>query len=77
MELLPIRTLNTNITFVELFQALKKLQKNKVVGLDGMKAKVHFGCRRITTHAITDNIQLLFSEGFSRSPFHWGGPHAF
>jgi len=31
--------LNTYITLVELFQALKKLQRNKAVSLDGMKAK--------------------------------------
>jgi hypothetical protein len=30
-------TLNIDITFVELFLALKKLQKNKAAGLDGMK----------------------------------------
>ncbi len=35
----PSHTLNTNITFAELFRALKKLQRNKVAGLDGMKAK--------------------------------------
>jgi hypothetical protein len=32
-------TLNIDITLVELFRALKKLQKNKAVSLDGMKAK--------------------------------------
>ncbi len=35
----PNHTLNTNITFVKLLQALKKLQRNKVVSLDGMKAE--------------------------------------
>jgi hypothetical protein len=35
----PNHTLNIDITLVELFQALKKLQRNKVVGLDGMKAE--------------------------------------
>jgi hypothetical protein len=35
----PSHTLNTNITFATLLQALKKLQKNKVAGLDGMKVE--------------------------------------
>jgi hypothetical protein len=39
-ELPPSHTLNTYITLVELFQALKKLQRNKVVGLDGMKVEI-------------------------------------
>jgi hypothetical protein len=39
MEPPPNHTLNTNITLVELFQALKKLQRNKAAGLDGMKTK--------------------------------------
>jgi hypothetical protein len=38
-ELPPSHTLNTDITFAKLFQTLKKLQRNKVVSLDGMKAK--------------------------------------
>jgi hypothetical protein len=33
----PNHTLNTDITLTELLQALKKLQRNKVAGLDGMK----------------------------------------
>jgi hypothetical protein len=39
MEPPPSHTLNTDITLAELLQALKKLQKNKVAGLDGMKAE--------------------------------------
>jgi hypothetical protein len=35
----PSHTLNIDITLVELFQVLKKLQRNKAVGLDGMKVK--------------------------------------
>ncbi len=33
----PSHTLNANITFAEVLQALKKLQRNKAAGLDGMK----------------------------------------
>jgi hypothetical protein len=35
----PNHTLNIDITIIELLQALKKIQRNKVVGLDGMKAE--------------------------------------
>jgi hypothetical protein len=35
----PSHTLNADITLAELFQAFKKLQRNKATGLDGMKAK--------------------------------------
>jgi hypothetical protein len=35
----PKHTLNTYITFAELLQALKKLQKNKAASLDGMKVE--------------------------------------
>jgi hypothetical protein len=38
MEPPPSHILNTNITLIELLQALKKLQRNKAAGLDGMKA---------------------------------------
>jgi hypothetical protein len=38
----PSHTLNTSITFIELLQALKKLQRNKAVDLDGMKAEFIF-----------------------------------
>ncbi len=43
----PNHTLNTDITLVELFWALKKLQKNKAVGLDGMKAKFILDAREL------------------------------
>jgi hypothetical protein len=62
--------LNTDITLVELLQALKKLHRNKAVGLDGMKAEFMFGCGRGVTHANIDNIQLLSGGRLSRSPFH-------
>jgi len=35
----PSHTLNTNITLTELLQVLKKLQRNKAAGLDGMKVE--------------------------------------
>jgi hypothetical protein len=39
MEPPPSHTLNANITLVELLRGLKKLQRNKVIGLDGLKAE--------------------------------------
>jgi hypothetical protein len=35
----PSHTLNADITLTELLQALKKLQRKKAVGLDGMKVE--------------------------------------
>jgi hypothetical protein len=35
----PSHTLNIDITLIELLRALKKLQRNKAVGLDGMTAE--------------------------------------
>jgi len=43
----PSHTLNTYITLAKLFQVLKKLQKNKVAGLDGMKAKFILDAREL------------------------------
>ncbi len=37
MEPPPSHILNTDITFIELLQALKKLQRNKATSLDGIK----------------------------------------
>jgi hypothetical protein len=37
MEPPPSHTLNVDTTLAELFQVLKKLQRNKAIGLDGMK----------------------------------------
>jgi hypothetical protein len=39
MEPPPSHILNIDITLIELLQALKKLQRNKAVSLDGMKTK--------------------------------------
>jgi hypothetical protein len=35
----PSHTLNIDVTCIKLLHVLKKLQKNKVAGLDGMKVK--------------------------------------
>jgi hypothetical protein len=41
----PSHTLNANITVAELLQVLKKLQRNKATGLDGMKAELILDAR--------------------------------
>jgi hypothetical protein len=38
-EPFPSHTMNTDITLAELLQALKNLQRNKAIGLDGMKVE--------------------------------------
>ncbi len=43
----PSHTLNTYITFTKLLQVLKKLQRNKVAGLDGMKTKFILDAREL------------------------------
>jgi hypothetical protein len=47
MEPLPSHTLNIDITFAKLLQILKKLQRNKVAGLDGMKAEFILDARKL------------------------------
>ncbi len=65
----PSHTLNANITLVELLQALKKLQKNKVVSLDDMKIEFILDAGAVT-HVTIDSIQLLYDGGLSKNPFH-------
>ncbi len=74
MEPPPTHTLNTNITFAKLFQALKKLQRNKAAGLDGMKVEFILDARKFLHMPTIDNIQLFSKRRLSKSLFHWGGP---
>jgi hypothetical protein len=53
-------TLNRDITLAELLQTLKRLQRNKAAGLDGMKVKF-----------ILDAGELLHMKGFLK-PFPLG-----
>jgi hypothetical protein len=66
----PSHTLNANITLVELLQVLKTLQRNKAVGLDGMKDEFILDAGELFTHATIDNVQLLFGGGLSGILFH-------
>jgi hypothetical protein len=58
-------TLNTDITLIEMFQVLKKLQRNKVVGLDGMKAKFILDARKLLHMPLLTTFNYFLAEGFS------------
>jgi hypothetical protein len=68
-------TLNTNITLVELFQTLKNIQRNKVAGLDGMKAELILDVGELLHMPLL--TMFNFGGRLSKSPFHWGGPCTF
>jgi hypothetical protein len=60
----PSHSLNTYITLAELFQALKKLQRNKVVGLDGMKAEFILDARELLHMPLLIVFNYFLAEGF-------------
>jgi hypothetical protein len=63
-ELPPSHTLNTNITLVEFLQALKKLQKNKVAGLDGMKVGFILDVGELLHRPLLTTFNCFLAEGF-------------
>jgi hypothetical protein len=67
MEPPPSHTLNTNITLVELLHAPKKLQKNKVVGLDGMKVEFILDVRNLLHMPLLTMFNCFFVEGFPKA----------
>jgi hypothetical protein len=60
----PSHTLNSNITLTELLQALKKLQRNKAVGLDGMKVKFILDARELLHMPLLTTFNCFLAEGF-------------
>ncbi len=60
----PSHTLNANITLVELLQALKKLQRNKVAGLDGMKAEFILDVGELLHMPLLTTFNCFLAEGF-------------
>jgi hypothetical protein len=56
--------LNTNITLDELFQALKKLQRNKVAGLDGMKVEFILDAGKLLHMPLLTVFNYFLEEGF-------------
>jgi hypothetical protein len=60
----PSHTLNTDITLVELLQALKKLQRNKAAGLDGMKAEFILDAGELLRISLLIMFNCFLVEGF-------------
>jgi len=56
--------LNTNITLVKLFQALKKLQRNKAADLDGMKAEFILDAGELLHMPLLIMFNCFLEEGF-------------
>jgi hypothetical protein len=66
-KLPPSHTLNINITFVALLQALKKLQRNKAVGLDGMKVEFILDVGELLHVPILITFNYFLEEGFPKT----------
>ncbi len=60
----PSHTLNTYITLVELLQALKSLQRNKVAGLDGMKVEFILDAGELLHMPLLITFNYFLVEGF-------------
>ncbi len=69
IQLPPNHTLNTDITLAELLQALKKLQRNKAVGLDGMKAKFILDAGKLLHMPLLIAFNCFLVEGFPEALF--------
>ncbi len=65
----PSHTLNTNITLVELLQVLKKLQRNKVADLDGIKAKFILDAGELLHMPLLTVFNYFLAEGFPEALF--------
>ncbi len=77
MEPPPSHILNTYITLTELLQALKKLQRNKAAGLDGMKIEFILDAGELLHIPLLTTFNFFLEKGFSRSLLHQSGPRAF
>jgi hypothetical protein len=69
MEPPPSHTLNIDITFTELFQALKKLQRNKVVCFDGMKVELILDVGELLHMPLLTTFNYFLVEGFPETLF--------
>jgi hypothetical protein len=59
----PSHILNINITFVKLLQVLKKLQKNKAAGLDGMKVEFILEAGELLHMPLLTMFNCFLAEG--------------
>jgi len=60
----PSHTLNADITLVELLQALKKLQRNKAAGLDGIKVEFILDVGELLHMPLLTAFNCFLREGF-------------
>jgi hypothetical protein len=60
----PSHTLNVDITLAELLQTLKKLQRNKATGLDGMKAEFILDARELLHMPLLTAFNCFLAKGF-------------
>ncbi len=63
----PSHTLNTDITLAELLQALKKLQRNKVADLDGMKTEFILDVGELLHMPLLIAFNCFLEEGFQKA----------
>jgi hypothetical protein len=63
----PSHTLNIDITFIELLQAFKKLQRNKAADLDGMKAEFILDARELLHMPLLTSFNYFRKGGFLES----------
>jgi hypothetical protein len=63
----PNHTLNRNITLVKLFQTFKKLQRNKVACLDGMKVEFILDAGELLHMSLLIMFNYFMAEGFLES----------
>jgi len=56
--------LNTDIILTELLQVLKKLQRNKAAGLDGMKVEFILDARELVHIPLLTAFNCFLAEGF-------------
>jgi len=71
----PSHTLNANITLAELLQALKKLQRNKAAGLDGMKVEFILDAGELLHMPLLTTFNCFLAKGFPEA-FSTGVVHA-
>ncbi len=60
----PSHILNVDVTLVELLWALKKLQRNKVIGLDGMKVEFILDVGELLHMPLLITFNCFLAKGF-------------
>jgi hypothetical protein len=75
-KLPPSHTLNTDITLAELLEVLKKLQRNKAAGLDGMKVEFILDVGELLHMPLLTTFNYFLAKGFPKA-LSTGVIHAF